>query len=69
MSGATPSWLQEIRDYWAELTGEQRETEMTKRTTALPQGDADADLTGLQTHPQMLVALTAANLTAANSDN
>ncbi|MGE5531242.1 MAG: hypothetical protein ACM3VW_03860 [Bacteroidota bacterium] len=64
MSGVTPSWLQEIRDYWAELTKEQREAELTKRTTALPQGDPDVDMTSLQTHPQMLVALT-----AANSDN
>ena len=64
MSGVTPSWLQEIRDYWAELTKEQREAELTKSTTALPQGDTDVDLSGLQAHPQMLVALV-----TANSDN
>jgi hypothetical protein len=64
MSGVTPSWLQEIRDYWAELTKEQREAVLTKHTTALPQGDTDVDMTSLQTHPQLLVALT-----TANSDN
>ncbi|MHB8995223.1 MAG: hypothetical protein ACYC63_08250 [Armatimonadota bacterium] len=69
MSGVTPSWLQEIRDYWAELTGEQRETELASRKPVLPSGDTDADMASLQSHPQMLVALTAANLTAANSDN
>jgi hypothetical protein len=55
MSGVTPSWLQEIRDYWAELAQEQRETE-TRHTTALPQGDNDTGGTSLQTHPQMMVA-------------
>ena len=68
MSVVTPSWLQEIRDYWAELTGEQRDTELASGKPVLPSRDTDADMAGLQTHPQMLAALTTANLTAANSD-
>lgn len=69
MSGVTPSWLQEIRDYWAHLAHEQRDShagERTHKAQALPQGEKDQDRVS---HVQASGANMAAAVATSSTDN
>ena len=53
MGGATPAWLQEIRDYWAQLMCEPRPS------SQMPQGEQSQDRAGYAGQPRTTSAAAA----------
>lgn len=60
MSGVTPSWLQEIRDYWAQLADEHGNAERGRKTQTLSQSEQDPGRATYALQPRATVPATVA---------